>query len=36
MERREDICSTTARCLSGLIEKLDRKEELIRDIMAKK
>lgn len=36
MARREEIRGTTARCLNGLIEKLDRNEELIRDIMAKK
>lgn len=33
MERREDICQTTARCLDGLIKKLDENEDLIRAIM---
>ena len=33
MARREDIRQTVALCLDQLIEKLDRNEELIRDIM---
>ena len=33
MARREDIRQTVALCLDGLIAKLDRNEELIRDIM---
>ena len=33
MEDREKICDTTARCLEGLVSKLDRNEEFIRMLM---
>lgn len=33
MRDREQICDTTARCLEGLVSKLDRNEELIRMLM---
>lgn len=33
MRDREKICATTARCLEGLVSKLDRNEELIRTLM---
>ena len=36
MERREEICTTTAQCLEGLISKLDQNEELIRAIMERR
>ncbi len=36
MEQREEICTTTAQCLEGLISKLDQNEELIRAIMERR